>query len=310
MDLQLNLFGIWEEAPRPPSPQPPPAPAPPPPPEPGQGELFSHVVRLRRAAEDAALALDGGALRAVFTKLGGDRGLLRGARAWPTWADALEAATGGPDALAAAALALGDSAEAARSFPQMAADLLARVRRALADRGLEALTRRDGAGATLPDGRPAAALLLEVGAVDAAIVALRGAIAEGADGAVWHATLAEALQVSGAADAALQPWCEALARDPSVRSAEALRGPASELLDLAEDEELPGDPRGWVPALAELVLGVGAGRALAGDSPAARFGRALMALRAAPRNDEAARLAAKRALVKLAPSLAPRIAPL
>jgi len=107
MDLQLNLFGLWEAAPCPPTPPPPHADdaLPRRPVDPGQGEFFAEVTRSRRAGEDAAEALDPVALRDAHAALGADQGLVAEAKAWPRWAEALAALRALPRADAPARLA-------------------------------------------------------------------------------------------------------------------------------------------------------------------------------------------------------------
>ncbi len=323
MPQQLTLFNLWEDVP-----EPKPAPAPPPPPEPlpvpvlrGQQALFggSHVGE---TAVDAALgALDPKALRAAEARTRRDYPTYAPARQWPTWANSLETLGKGAARSRLKKIdALGDPVTLDALFPDMRPDRLAMLVGTLqvaAIRGVlvaEGPAAKDRAGIPLADdlrrqGHVAEALALaakaletDVGDVQLWLCAARCHVALHHDEPARNAWLGAAL---------VQPRVVAQAAD--------LPPELADLIEDADEAELPGKPADWLAALADLS---GLWRlpppeatppcaAKLAEAPGLRFAKHLAALRAIRRQgsavDAAAVRAVKAALLGIAPGLKERI---
>ena len=122
--------------------------------------------------------------------------------------------------------------------------------------------------------------------------------------------LAEAEWLAGDVDAALGAYVRACLRGGALTEPEMTCEAILDLFDLAADLELPAPITDWIPVIADL-LGVArlpdeAFDVPAGAVPARQLARELALYRRArsrPPHDEAARIEAKRTMMKLAPPL-------
>jgi hypothetical protein len=120
-------------------------------------------------------------------------------------------------------------------------------------------------------------------------------------------SLAEAATLAGDAETALLAWCRAELVDPASVDVTRVETPAVlDLLDQAEDLELPTPLAGWVPVLADLTGLVLLDDLALRESPnplasqaVAKLLREYRARRGAL--DEKARVAMKRELLRIAP---------
>lgn len=309
MAEQLSLFSLWVEAE--PAAIPPveeDEPIEPPPTCQRQVGLFEGPHLFATEALAAIDALDGVALRGIATRCRATYPNWTTAASWAEWANALELIDG-DDAAAWAALAPG---AIERQFPGITgvarSGLDASLRHRIAWDHLDA----DGAAARLPDGRPAAALLIDVAPSEAAEQLSAAALAE-PESADVQAALAVALTANGDAEGALWAWCRALILSPETIDADAAANAAiDELLDEAEDLDLPEPVCAWVPILAHFhgmfdlpEVAVDAQPSPEMPMPAA-VAIHLAALRrlAGQSPTDARRVARKKALLRLVPELA------
>jgi hypothetical protein len=316
MAEQLSIFGHWERVvPAVQEEAPPPPPPPPVPIDPRQVDLLSGPQPLRAALEEACLALDAAEVRRAHQELF-SRFLGQGwaARALE-WADTIEWLVGrgaevpGVDEQVARARALAEAGGAAR-LPEAPGYLLDGVRLAALRRAVGRLVAERGAAASLPDGRPAAYLLLAAGDADGAHSALEAACATVASvDARWLGYFGEAAWRRGQAHQALELYCRACLEDPLAVDQEQLTcQPVLDLVDLGEDLELEVPVLAFVPVLADLR-----GLLLLDDRalqpwPSPTLAQRLCGLlrryrirRAAGSLDEGARIEAKRELMRVAP---------
>jgi hypothetical protein len=319
MPMQLTIFGDWEEVGEPKTgaaarPEPEPGSRGQAPADPRQLEIFAGPHTHQRAMADALEALDAPKLRDTFRAVRRIYPTWLPAEAWPLWADGIEWLVGPeraplpPAVRADRALALLDDGVARERFPDLGEDLLAVVRVSAAARACEALLSSAGPQATLADGRAAGLLPLLAGGPEKALGPLQAAVAAGlADGGT-QAALADALWRMGRRREALVACRDALLIDPS--SLEEIQDPSLlALLDEIEELDLPGEPRAWIPALADL-RGLVSLPDLESEvdpcrAPAARFTSLLARYRRQRREGAAATVLveAKRALLQIAPAL-------
>lgn len=317
MAEQLSIFGLWERV------QPEVIKEPPPPPlrapapiDPRQVNLLSGPQPLRASLEDACLALDPSAVRRAHEELF-RRFLGQGwaARA-PEWAQSIEWLVGkggevpSVEEQGARAQALLGEDGAAR-LPEAPGYLLEGLRSAAVRRAVERLVAERGVTARLPDGRPAGYLLLLAGDARGARSSLEQACAavDLAD-ARWLGYLGEAAWRCGDVHAALEAYALACLVDPLAVDSESITcRPVLDLIDLGDDLELDPPVLGYVPVLADLHgthplddraidlrLEPTTARKLAG------LLRRYRARRSAGTLDEAARIEAKREMLRLAPA--------
>ncbi|MBI2894167.1 MAG: hypothetical protein HYY06_11505 [Deltaproteobacteria bacterium] len=276
--------------------------------DPLQTDLFDGPYRERHEAELACRRLDGPALRRAHASAARSYPRLEAASAWPGWAEALDwLGAADPVERASRALAL-DAGGGAQRLAGMPAELLALVRREALARAARDVIEAGGPAAEVL-GRPAGWLLLAAGLPDEAVRALEAA----ADAAPLDARVRAALGVAhdraGRPDDALEAWCQACLLDPGCLDERHLSPAAADLLDLAADlEDLPGDPREWLPVLADLTGAAAlprfANEAPPESSPARRFAALLRAYRDAQSQQSPAerRRELKRAMIALAPA--------
>lgn len=317
MAEQLSIFGLWErvepaavEELPPPPPPPPPAPI-----DPRQVDLLTGAQPLRADLEEACVALDAPAVRAAREALlSRFLGQDWAARALD-WADAIEWLVGRPgEALAAQtqverALVL-VGADGELRFPAAAKWLVVEIRRAALGRAVERLVAEQGPGARLDDGRPAGVLLLLAGDAERAHPMLAAACAaRGEPDARWLGYLGEAAWRCGQSHGALEAYGRACLVDPTaIDEAQLTCTPVLDLVDLGVDLELEPPVLAYVPVLADLQAVLMLDDLALTAPPGATAPRRLAALlrayrgaRAAGTLDEAARIAAKRELLRLAP---------
>lgn len=301
MPSQLDLNALWElggSAPEEPSTARPAI-------DPRDVDLLSGPQVLRSRLLDACAALDAVGVRAVQAELEAKfLGQSWAARA-RDWADVIEGlAAGGADERAAAAQALAD--DPAKQLPEAPEDVVRGVLRGALRQAAVTLLAEHGPAAALPDGRAAAELLALAEDWPAATEALRRACEAKPVGS-WFIALADAATRAGEATLALEAWCRACLLVPADIPVERMEVAAlTELLDEAQELELPEPIAAWVPLLAAAkgVLRVDPAWIPAGDGMALPATSALvryLADRSRMSPDE--RLEAKRAVLRAAPQL-------
>lgn len=317
MAEQLSIFGHWEPvcaealAPERPPPTPPPPPAPV---DPRQVDLLSGAPLFRAALDEALVALDAEGVRRAHQEL--VRRFL--GQSWaeraPRWADDVEWLVGTLNAPLELEAQVARALELSRSDAALRLDgapsyLVRAVRAAALRRASERLLAERGAAAELADGRPAGWLLLLAGEPAAARAALEaGCAALSPPRARWLGYLGEAAWRCGDASAALAALSAACLQDAKAVDLEVVTcTPLLDLVDLGEDLEL--EPAlDYLPVLADL-RGVcalqGHMSSYQARSPAQRLAERLAWYRTERAKgglaDDAARLAAKRELLALAP---------
>jgi tetratricopeptide (TPR) repeat protein len=278
---------------------------------PGQLELFFGAHTYERAAEEALLSLDAAALRDLADDA--DRAYPDGLPAdrWRAWAGGVEWLFGEAVSVrerALRAVAVLDGVIAGGRFPGATAGTREALGRAAARGACAALVLAEGPAASLPDGRPAGCLLLDAGDPERALEALAGALGAGRADAATRAAHGRALWRTGRRAEALRAFSEALLLEP----AEEVDAPQLEdLAGVAEELELPGDPRAWMPVLADMdgVVPLPSWAGDVTDTPARAFAALLRELRrrrgtgATPEE----LIAAKRDLLRAAPALRDRV---
>ena len=307
MGLQLALFDGCESVP------PTPVPAPVAPAQaieaaPGQADLFGGPYRERHEATLACERLDGAALRAAHASVLQSYPAWEPAWAWPRWADGLDFLDAADlDERATRALAL--ERDVADRFPGMPPACLAVVRReALARTARAALAARGPAARV--GGHLAGALLLAAGLAEHARSALQAAAGAVPQDAAVRYLLGWACFRAGAADEAIAAWRDACLLDPGSLDERDLPPVVTDLLDLAADlEDLAGDPREWLPVLADLTGVAPLPRWAAAATRAATAGRRFAALLRSYRDQQSgaalaeARRDLKREMIASAPAL-------
>lgn len=186
-----------------------------------------------------------------------------------------------------------------------------------ARRAAARLCQWQGPDARLNDGRPAGYLLLVAGLADEAEIMLAGAAgAAPTDGKVLSC-LAEALWRAGKHDAGIRAFSHAALVDFSgIDDDDVETVPIQKLLVEADDLALPGDARAWIPTLADLsgIAPLPVEALSERESPvAAKRCAALLFLyhrERATGAPEHALLALKREMLRVAPTLAERVAKL
>lgn len=307
---QLTFQALLERTPAEPEPKSEASvPTPPPPPaDPLESDLFTGAPMLRARLVAACAALDAPAARQVHSELVKKFHSQEWAKQTPAWAAGIEWLVEPVTALEQTrrALELLESSAAARRFPQAPEAILRPVRRAALGRAAQRLIDEGGPAARLPDGRPAALLALLGGDGPLAVRLLSAACAEQPN-AGWFVNLAEAATLAGDAETALLAWCRAGLVDPGAVDVARVETPAVlDLLDQAEDLELPAPLAGWVPVLADLIGLVMLDDLALRDSPQAHASQTVAKrLREFRKQrgalEEKARVALKRELVRAAP---------
>jgi len=314
MAEQLSLFGS-REAPSSAEPAPPSLP-PAPGVDPRQGNLFEGHVPLLNALEAAFERFDLAAARDAWAKLVRRFPEWALTQAWPgwlkdlRWLTALERRHGAGDH-AQQVLALREPRRAAEWLPGMREELKGRILGTALERAASRLLDQHGPGARLPDGRPAAYLLLVAGRPEEAARLLPAAVtAQPRDGRA-RGYLGEALWRSGRSTEALAAYRDAHLLAPGAVDEELSScTPIHDLLDRADELSLPGCAGEWVAVLGDLEGVVplpGAPLEFAGGEPASQaVVRSLASYRQRQRSGafpDADRLALKREMLRHAPQL-------
>ncbi len=289
---QLTLFGLWEPVIQPESP---PAPEPPPPECPPtdrrQLSLGDGPGELRVRIEAACEALDGDALLATLEQAMECYPEWTQPGVWLSWVPVFDRL----DHEVAAVVGL----EPTR-LPGMPPDLFACVHAEATRRLVARLTERGGPAASLPDGRPAAALYLETHGAEAAYGALLAASEDRRD-AVTLSWLAHAAARCGRTERGLEALRDAYLLDPeAVDEALVTCVRALEVADALDELELGPE---WWPALADLLGVAHLREAGTATGPLREVHTALLALHRTPRREEAGRLAQKRRILAAQPAL-------
>jgi hypothetical protein len=146
-------------------------------------------------------------------------------------------------------------------------------------------------------------LLVLAGECEAAFEALRTACDANPE-PKWLGLLGEVASSRGATGVAFQALVRACALDPAALDFAAIDcAPFLELLDQAEELELPSPSVSWVPVLADLRGSLPLSGPATHPGPHAAFTGLLLAYRQNKRElDEPGRIALKRELVRAAPS--------
>jgi hypothetical protein len=297
--------------------------------DPRQAWLFDGPHSLRQQAERACDELDAPGLRKA-QRLARERyPAWPGARPWNLWADGIDHLLGheqgqkeglaplGAAELARRALSL-SGMQARRHFPEMSAGRLHRVRSlALCRAAAQILADEEAASRLLAEeGWPVGYLHLVAGVPEQAVLSLRlqgQKLRPGRPGqGRLLGYLGEALWRCERTGEALLAYRDAYLCDPfSVDEKEMTCRPAMDLLDACADLDLPGDARGWLPVVGDLLGQVplsgcplllsyaGAATSLAQRGAALLFAYR----RSKAEGEEAERLERKRELLKLAPGL-------
>lgn len=301
MPSQLDLDALWERGG--PSPEEPSTARPAI--EPRDADLLNGPQVLRSRLLDACAALDAVGVRALQAELEAKfLGQSWAARA-RDWADVIEGlAAGGAEVRAAAAQALAD--DPAKQLPEAPEAVVRAVLRGALRQAAVTQLAEHGPAAALPDGRAAAELLALAEDWPAATGALRRACEVKPTGS-WLIALANAATRAGEATLALEAWCRACLLAPAEVPVERIDVAAlTELLDEAQELELPEPIAAWLPVLAAAKgvlrvdpawLPAGDGVALAATSALCRY------LADRTRMSPAERLEAKRAVLRAAPQL-------
>jgi len=303
---QLNILGLWERT-APGEAPPPPLPPPPlPPVDPRQEDLLGGAQALRAKLEDACIALDSATVRTLHAELLAQFGSQRWAERVPAWADGVSWLLQVEPARRA--LELGDPEVARVRFPSASGELIRLIRLSALRRAAQQLIARDGAAASLPDGRPAGWLVLAGGDFALARSLLSAACeAVGNSNGLWLGCLGEAAWGMGDRFSALKAYCAASLVDPQRIDVDGVAcRPVLELLDTADELELSDPSQSWLAVLADLqtmhALDDGALQLPADPTPARRLAALLRTWRRDRVSlDERAKLEAKRAMAKLAP---------
>lgn len=303
----MNLLGVWERVIPAADPEPTPVVVPPPPlVDARQEELLAGAHTLRVRIEEACTALDASAVREAHAALLSQFGPQAWAAQAGAWADELEWLSEplSGNERASRALLLG----ATRGLRDAPRSLVESVRAAALKRAALQLLAAHGPQAATADGRPAGYLVLLSGEVELARELLLAACeADGNLNARWLGYLGEAAWRSGDGFVALQAYCRASLLDPGNIDQECLTcQPVLELMDLSDELELSDVSLSHLAVLAELTgkHPLREVEASASSPLAVRLAAQLCGYRKARANgalDEAARIASKRELARLAP---------
>jgi hypothetical protein len=278
--------------------------------DPRDADLLSGPQVLRSRLVDACGALDAAAVRQLHHELQhrflGQDWSAR-AEDWAATIEWLSAAVS-LDESVERVLAL--AADAPRRLPGAPADVTTSLVGGALRRAAERLLAERGPAAELPDGRAAAELHGLAGDWTTASAGLVGAC-EASPRPPWWMALGEAATRLGDTATATRAWCRACLLGPGDVLVERIEcEPVQELLDQAEELELPEPRTAWVPVLAELkgLLALKEAWIPAGDGPALEVARLACRYRATkPRLAPPERLHLKRELLRLAPQLKPLV---
>ncbi len=281
----------------------------PPPADPLGSDLFTGAPMLRARLVAACSALDAPAVRRVHAELLKKFHSQEWAGQAPAWAAGIEWLVEPAKALEQAQRALGllESETAALRFPRAPEAILRPVRRTALGRAAQRVVDEGGPAAQLDDGRPAAVLALLGGDWPLAVRLLTDACAARPE-ASWFVSLAEAATLSGEEETALRAWSGAGLVGPDTVDLARVETPAVlDLLDQAEELELPAPLLGWVPVLADLTGAAGLDDLAFRESPKTHLSQSVAALLRGYRArrgalEEKARVALKRELAKVAPA--------
>jgi hypothetical protein len=269
-------------------------------------DLLGGAQALRVKLEDACIALDASAVHALHAELLAQFGSQRWAERVPAWADGVAWLVQAEPATRA--LALRDDEVARARFPSGSGELIRLVRAAALRRAAQQLLAEGGVVASLPDGRPAGWLVLVGGDFASARAHLAAASdAVGNQNGLWLGYLGEAAWGMGDRFSALKAYCTASLVDPQRIDVEGVAcQPVLELLDGADDLELPGAAQSWLAVLADLqtmhALEDGALQVPAEANAAQRLAALIRTWRRDRVSlDERAKIEAKRAMARLAP---------
>lgn len=306
MPEQLALFGpsvqvVFEAPPEPEAPPPPPLP----PVDPRQCSILEGPLGHIGALQCALLQLDVAAARADWERAAFAYPQWARGESWPSSIDELEAVL----QLAASERAgrlIAQREAAAGCFPGLGPELRRELLDLLLLRTSADLLAADGGRALLPDGRAAGFLCLLAGNMQQAQAALAARIALYPRDGRSRGYHAEALARTGRLREALEAFRDAFLVEPQrVDEAWISCEPVGELLDLADELDLPGDPRTWIAVLGDLtgVWPLASARVeLSGVSePWQRVADALLRFRREQRTGqpgEAERIAIKRVLLR------------
>lgn len=273
--------------------------------DPRDADLLSGPQVLRSRLLDACAALDAAEVRAVQAELEakflGQSWAAR-ARDWAGVIDGL--AKGSAEERAARAQALAD--DPAKQLPEAPEAVVRAVLYGALRQAAVRLLAEHGPAAALHDGRAAAQLFALAEDWPAATEALRRACDVTPTGA-WLIALADAATRAGEETLVLEAWCRACLLVPAEVPVERIEVAAlTELLDEAQELELPEPIAAWMPVLAAAkgLLRLEPAWIPSGEAAAWQAARAMTRYLAdRSRMTETERIHAKREVLRAAPQL-------